>query len=364
MLAEVREWRPGSFTKNFSWGKPEDGLLQLHEAIRIGFDGKLENVPRDTFRSRLARLKRPDYIPLNFFLLNQILGGTDFVVVDELVFQAIAFEHSRHFDYVALAAFNLSYVGEWRGAYSYQAYPAAWANQYVRHRVANEFHWDTHRVTADDIQRFVASDARYTGQTSRKLATNLNYMYKVGGFMEMGSETIARWWVDSVFLALDRLLYERKEHQEEPSTSKMLQYLLRADFNSLTGRRSSNKDLALQPLVSLYSACGGPLRHSPEAARERQLVMLPHIDWFANSEDPFFAIYPQDPNIIKGLPRACAMLAKHVAGFEELDPDELTDWNVLDYVRRRTRAALKALRERGVRPTMTAEQLLSITRGE
>ena len=70
MVDQAEEWRPGSFTKNFSWGT-EKGFAQLYESIRIGFDLKLEDVPREVFRERLEHVNRPVYIPINFFLFNR-----------------------------------------------------------------------------------------------------------------------------------------------------------------------------------------------------------------------------------------------------------------------------------------------------
>jgi hypothetical protein len=89
MAAKRDEWRPGSFTKNFSWGEKVDGLRQLHEIIRLGFDDRAEDVPRELFRERVSQAGRPDYIPLNFFLFNKKHAGVDYVTVDELVFQAL-----------------------------------------------------------------------------------------------------------------------------------------------------------------------------------------------------------------------------------------------------------------------------------
>ena len=78
------DWKPGSFTKNFSWGR-ETGLAQLYDSIRIGFAGELKDVPRDTYRERVRRRRQPEYIPVNFFLFNR-RGEPDTIVVDELVF--------------------------------------------------------------------------------------------------------------------------------------------------------------------------------------------------------------------------------------------------------------------------------------
>ena len=49
-------WLPGSFTKNFSWGQIKDGrgLVQLHAEIQNGFDNRMEDVPRKTFRQRVS----------------------------------------------------------------------------------------------------------------------------------------------------------------------------------------------------------------------------------------------------------------------------------------------------------------------
>ena len=91
IASEIREWRPGSFTKNFSWGK-ERGLRELHQVIRVGFDGKMTDVPRALFRRRVQRSGRPDFIPLNFFLFNRPLTETDKAI------QSLALERYRFSD--------------------------------------------------------------------------------------------------------------------------------------------------------------------------------------------------------------------------------------------------------------------------
>lgn len=364
MLREPEAWRPGSFTKNFSWGPLDKGLSRLREAIKICFDEKLENVPRDLAQQRLERAGYVWHIPLNFFLLNKIEGGNGFIVVDELVYQALSFDHSSDFDKLALVAFTNSYVGSWRGAEEWQDCPAPWAYHYLLDNIINTGGWDTRDISANSIQNYIESHPKYIAKSAKKLSTNLNYMYMAGGLSQMDSPAIYRWWVNSAFLVLDRAIAERGEYGDDIPVGRLLQYLAKSGFLDISGKRSRNKELALQPIASLYSACGGFRRWSAEAVRERQKVKLPNITWFANSDDPFFAIYPEDPNIIKSIPRACAMLAKEVAGFEELDPDELIEWNVLEYVRRKTRAALAALRGQGVKPTMSADELLKLTRGE
>src|SRR5438874_10998908 len=105
MAVQVDEWRPGSFTKNFSWGPTSAGLRKLHAAIRVGFNGEVADVPREQFRRRIAKTHRPDYIPMNFFLFNRRVRNENYLIADELVFQAINFEHSPRFDKLSLHAF-------------------------------------------------------------------------------------------------------------------------------------------------------------------------------------------------------------------------------------------------------------------
>lgn len=64
------DWHPGSFTKNFGWGKDGRGLAELHQAIRIGFGEAKNDIKRADFRQRLEARGVNFYIPANFFLFN------------------------------------------------------------------------------------------------------------------------------------------------------------------------------------------------------------------------------------------------------------------------------------------------------
>jgi hypothetical protein len=312
----------------------------------------------------IERLERAGYvwhIPLNFFLLNSKMGNESFIVFDELVYQATAFEYSSNFDKIALVAFNNSYVGTWHGAKNWQAHPSLWANGYIRECVNLGKTWDTSRVNAKDIEKFILSSGRYRAQDARKLSTNLNFLYEISNLADLGDGQITRWWVDSLFLILDRAFAETNS---ELSVEAANMLAIKSGFMEISGLRTKNKELSLLPLSTLYWACGGIERWSREAVQERQKAVLPDIGWFANSDDPFFAIYKRDPNVIKTLPKICAMLAKHLADFEELDPEEIVNWNPVEYIRRKTREALESLRERNIKPTMSADDLLKMTRGE
>jgi hypothetical protein len=363
MATDEREWRPGSFTKNYSWGKPEVGLRRLYEAIRVGFDGELREVSRQEFRERTSSLRRPDYIPVNFFLFNRPTRNVDYLVVDELVFQALTEEHSPAFDKLALLAFNLSLVGKWRGSEPYQRWPTLWSHYYVKDRVARELSWNTSKVDANDIERFVSTDRRYQAEGARKLATNLSYLFQIGRLPEFANSRVERWWVDGLFLALDRAIEDRKLDGEEPAEGGYSQLLQDVNFQDLAGKRSLPKDLAESHLQTLYGACGGRERFSNEQVREITALRLPDVEWLlANDDRPQGAVHPTNPQILKSIPRACAWLAKY-AGFDVLDADELATFDAAEFVRRRTRSALRNLKERGIRPSMSAEALDELTRG-
>jgi hypothetical protein len=356
-------WHPGSFTKNFSWGHAEDGLRQLYELIKQGFGDEMRDVPRVLFRERVARTRRPDYIAINFFLFNKLIKGKEFIIADELVFQALNFPHTADFDKLALFAFNFSLVGKWKGASDFQSRPALWAHHYIADRVAQQLNWDTHAVSADDIQQFIQNDHRYRAQTSRKLATNLNYLYRIGRLSEFGQGNVQRWWTSALFLALDRLIEDSLVKQQDGSASHYLSLLDRSRFHYISGRRSLEKDLAAKHLLRLYEACGGRARFTDDEVRARQKVLIPDLQWFANQKEPVAAVHRTNHRIVKVIPRACAMLAFYCAGFVTMDLDELDRMDIDEFIRIKTKEALDKLQAAGVAPTMSAEQLMRLTRG-
>lgn len=355
-------WLPGSFTKNFSWGQIKDGrgLVQLHAEIQNGFDNRMEDVPRKTFRQRVSDSGLPDYIPLNFFLFNRPRAGVDYIICDELVFQALNFPHSKGFDLLALFAFNLSLVGIWKGADAPQRRPAMWANAYIRERVAGTLNWDAKKVNADDMKSFIRHDPRYHAKTSRKVATNLNHQYLVGGLSGFATSKIERWWVNALFLALDRIIEDRKLDGIETPDSKYASLLAQYGFLALTGRRTLEKELAVRHLVRLYSACGGRDR----LFDERTVVRITEIQGFierGNDYRPGGAVHPTNPRILKTIPRLCAQLAVNV-GFDFLTPEEIDHFDVDEFIKRKASDAIRRLKEKDIRPTMTADELMKITR--
>jgi hypothetical protein len=360
--SDFEEWHPGSFTKNYSWGS-DKGLRNLYESIRLGFGETLQDVPRATYRERVAQAPLPDYIPINFFLFNYTSEAGDMLLADELVFQALNFEHSDRFDHLALFALILSLAGTWSDARPYQRRPALWAHHYVGDRVGSDFNWDASRVSADDIEKFVMNDARYRAKSARKLATNLNFLFRVGGLRNYASKRVERWWVDALFLTLDRALASRKIDGCTIRDRDYETYVAASGFNLIAGRRSVEKDLASKHVINLYRACGGNNRFDPDAVYELTRTNLAYIqNWIANDSRPVAALHPSNPRIVKTIPRACAMLAKFI-GFLTFDVDQLAELSISDLVRENLESALARLRDQGVVPTMSAEEFMKLMRG-
>ncbi len=355
-------WKPGSFTKNFSWGPAENGLRHLYEMIRLGFAGEMTDVERSVFRERVAESGRADYIPINFFLFNKNEAGRDILVADELVFQALMAPHSANFDRLALFALNFSYVGRWTGAESTQRRPALWAYHYIMDRVAVEFQWKTEKINADNIQKFIEGDQRYRAKSARKVSTNLNYLYTVGRLDAFADPKVQRWWVDALFLALDRLIEDVALDGIQVTEDRYSSILAGSGFAALSGKGSLEKKLAIPHLVTLFRVCGGRDRFSETHVRERTELKIPFIEWFAaNDHRAQGAIHPSNPRILKTIPRACAMLARY-AGFDIIDADELESFDIEEFVRQHTRSALERLQGQGIVPTMSVEDLMRLTR--
>lgn len=346
-------WHPGSFTKNFGWGSQRNGLKELHRAIRIGFESGLTSVPREDFQARVAAKNINPYIPLNFFLFNQIRDGNSVVVFDELVFQAVEFEHDHDFDRLALFAFNLSLVGTWKRARAYQSRPALWSNRYIVERLATEHHWNTQKISADDIQDFIANDPRYTGSTSRKLATNLFYLFKLGRIRDSVDDVVERWWMNATFLAADRVC--NSGANQRLSVAAITEAFLEFDFWKLTGTQTREKTYALRRLLEMYVAVGGPSRFekSAEALAENSF----------NDTRPFGLVDKALPTAPKNLPAGVLNVVDWLdKSYAHVDRSALDSFEAQSFVRETTLRALSALNERSILPRISADELTKLMR--
>jgi hypothetical protein len=124
------------------------------------------------------------------------------------------------------------------------------------------------------------------------------------------------------------------------------------------------RDLAMRNFIQLYEACGAAERFDEAAVRERQTVFLPDVAHFANDPSPVGALHPSDPTARGAIPRVCAVLANYLAGFDTFDVGNLEGFDVEAYIKNRMQVALADLRARGIQSSMTAEEVLAITRGE
>jgi hypothetical protein len=337
----------------------------LHAFIRVGFNGQLRDILRTEFRQNVAELPRPDYIPLNFFLFNEVRDGADHVVADELVYQAITFPHSRDFDSLALFSFNLSIVGTWRGARSYQQRPAMWAFQYIADRVGAEFGWDDGKVSAPDIEKFVVSSSKYAGEAPVKLSTNLAYLYRVGGLSRFRSPKPTRWWLSALFLTLDRTVRAENATVEDNSRLAMTQALARTGFSRISGKGSVAKDIATNYFLTLYGACHGRTRFDDEKIKSISAEMVPQR--LPNSPFPstgtIDAFHRSDITARKSLPKVCEILTQYVAGFETIDLTDMDSFDAESWIQAETARALGKLAAAGVVPSMNSDDLTKLTRG-
>lgn len=355
------DWRPGSFTKNFSWGT-SDGLKALYDHIRVGFDNQIVDVPRELYRERVKNINRPDFIPLNFFLFNQKQGGVDHVVVDELVFQALSGEHSALFDKLALFAFNFSHAGIWSQARDYQRYPSLWATHYIVDRLAGQNRWQTQTVSARDIGAFLNNSPSYRAETTGKVSTNLNFLYSIGRLSEFSQKRIERWWVDCLFLAIDRIVANRSIDGLKTTPQSLLALLLNSHFLPLTGPTTTEKTFAMAHLMSLYNVCGGRERFSDDAVKDRVKVQVPDYEFpMLNDFRPVGAIHPTNPRILKSIPRLCGTLAESI-GFEVIDADDLVMFVPSEFIKNQISNAKSELAASGIKPTMSASELHKLTR--
>lgn len=353
MVDDTKEWHPGSFTKNFGWGHEQHGLSALHRAIRAGFEDDRHDVPRRVFRRRLEAKGLNFFIPANFFLYNFTDGSTDRIAFDELVFQAINFEHSLDFDRLALLAFNLSLVGTWQGARPWQRRPALWSNRYIVEQLGGVHNWNTSKVNAGDIENFFIRDPRYQARTTRKLSTNLAYLYRLGGLEQVVANRIERWWMNAAFLAADRFV--RLSLVPEPPVSSLRDAFDALEFLELTGGPTIEKHYALKRITQMFVSVGGPQRFARSAAAL--------ASGKTNDPRPFGLVDKKLPRAPKSLPPGVDEDFDLLdSSFGHIDYDELARFEPDAYVRESSLRALKRIRDLGIVPTMKSDDLMTLLR--
>lgn len=250
-MVTPRNWRPGSFTKNFAWGKSDSGLGHLHEAIHVAFDGKPDYVERELARTRLRNAGINDLIPPNFFLFN-VRDGVSQIVPDELVRIALSIPAGKYFDRLSVFALNLSLAGNWNGASPEQRYPAEWAKHYIVNRVFSSGRWDGSRISSADIQEFIVSNEAYQGVWAGKVSSNLNYIYELSGIRKLSSGLAENWWGSAVVLALERISADRAYSKPWPTTEQILKVLVEEHVFELTAVPIDEGMIAAREIIEAY----------------------------------------------------------------------------------------------------------------
>ena len=193
---------------------------------------------------------------------------------------------------------------------------------------------------------------------------NLNYLYLIGRLSEFDERRVQRWWTSALFLALDRLIEDRSVRQEVASIGQSAEICwIVLSFTSLAvvavWKRIWQRNICCG--CTVRAALG---RGLPSPKLRRDIGFLPDLHWFANRAEPVGAIHPTNQRLVKIIPRACAMLAFYLAGFVSVDLEELDSMDVDEFIRSRTKEALRDLCAAGVSPTDEgAEDLMKLTRG-
>lgn len=246
------EYNPGSFSKNFSWGPRQQGLKKLHEAINLGFNGKLKAIKRDEFRKNVEdKIDGSVLIPLNFFLFNKKINGSDHVLVDELISQALNFPHSLEFDRLAAFCLTLSKTGSWKGSRSYQRYPAVWAKKLISTEIYDGETWNSQKLNSDFIEQFLKKNLVYKADSPRKFATNLNYIFVQANYDRMKTGILEDWWTSALFLTFDRYLLDLNK-PELKNTAQALEILKDELFYSLTAVPMKTGQIAAKDAIKDY----------------------------------------------------------------------------------------------------------------
>lgn len=339
----TKVWNIGSFTKNFGWGKGKRGLERLHSALNVGYAGKLVPTQRDIFWRRLEEGGYVPHIPSNFFVFNKIIDNENYVIPDELAFNALTKEHDSDFDKLALFSLFLSETGKWKGAREGQEQPSEWARFYILEVLSKEATWKNSNFTAEKIEFFLNQSPEFKGQTgTHKLATNLSFLFVSGGLSNLIDANKSSWITNALFLALDR--YYLKTAPNDVSVEWAIDQLTTNDVLSFS-------DI----LLSIESEIEGKIA---------KLYVESHAtDRLAGDlSQTIFGIISRDPLIYKELPIIVYSWLKKRIFVELADRENLNklqNFNSELFVKN----AFDRIHNKIEHPTLSGDQLLALVRG-
>jgi hypothetical protein len=258
------KYRPGSFSKNFAWH--DQGLAKLHKAVRDGFGGHLSPTSRDKFRERTGLGAWLSLIPANFFLHN----ADDRISIDELVFRALAREHSASFDRLGLFALHLNSAGNGKGV---MPRPAMWANEFVRDKLWSNGAWHRAALAEEEIDPFLSERLDAQPDVRTKCRTNYVYLFRLCGYMSADLDIIntfpEQWITSAIFLAWDRYTIEHGSQD----VATLLNLVRSEELHKLLGMGPRHVMDHARIIVDRYIQVGGTKRFLlPDAATETDLL--------------------------------------------------------------------------------------------
>lgn len=234
------------------------GLQRLHTTIRNGFNDTLAPVQRQEFRSHAGVDDSLVLIPINFFLHN----CDGHMSIDELVIQAIEYDHSIQFDRLALFALNLNRAGGGRDAGSGRDIlprPAMWANEFVREQLWVSGAWQADALSDIALDSFLEDRMDAQTEVRVKCRNNYRHMFKLCGYWQSvpsapliinsGAE---QWIASALFLAWDRYILD----DGTPDKPSLLNLIDSDELYKLLGVTREYAFAQAGPLVDLYESVG------------------------------------------------------------------------------------------------------------
>lgn len=234
------------------------GLQRLHTAVRSGFSDTLAPVKRQEFRSHAGIDDALVLIPINFFLHN----CDGHMSIDELVFQAIEYDHSMQFDRLALFALNLNRVGGGRDARSGReilSRPAMWANEFVREQLWLSGAWQADALSDISLDSFLKGRMEAQAEVRVKCRNNYRHIFKLCGYWQSASSAppiinsgAEQWIASALFLAWDRYILDDGTRNK----SSLLNLIDSDELYKLLGVTREYVFAQAKPLVDLYESVG------------------------------------------------------------------------------------------------------------
>ncbi len=160
-----------------------------------------------------------------------------------------------------MCAMLFSRVGVWSGSQTFQRYPVPWARRFVVEKVWNGSSWPEGQITADSIEAFLKENLQYRADSPRKFATNLHYLFRLSGLVNLTHSEREDWWASALFLFLDRCEMDG-EISIEMSADEVLDFVDGENFWAITAANPKFAPFAALPIIQEYLALGGISRLS------------------------------------------------------------------------------------------------------